>query len=132
MNQMPQVPQKPPVVARQIQPTFLFVCKDGPDAFALRQEHLAGHLKHVEDHWQSYVTAGPLKEPGKTAIGGSAFIVMAETVEAAWALMKGDPYISSGMYATIEVHDMTMSIGVYPGGKIWESFEAIAARANGG
>jgi uncharacterized protein len=78
------------------------------------------------------VTAGPLKTPGQTQINGSAFIVIAETLEAAWTLMKGDPYVTSGLYRDIVVHDMTMSIGLYPGGKIWESFEAVAHRANGG
>jgi uncharacterized protein len=122
----------PPVVPRQTKPTFLFVCKDGPDAPRLRVEHLAGHLDHVERNWESYVTAGPLKAPRSPSIHGSCLIVIADDVDAAWAIMKGDPYFTSGLFENIEVHDMTMSIGVYPGGKIWESAEAIAHRANGG
>lgn len=129
---MTTLPETPPHVPRQSQPTFLFICTDGPDAPNLRVAHLAGHLKHVEDHWRSYVTAGPLKVPGQSQIHASAFLVIAETIDAAWALMKGDPYVTCGMYETITVNDMTMSIGLYPGGKIWESFEAIAHRANGG
>jgi hypothetical protein len=27
---------------------------------------------------------------------------------------------------------MTMSIGLYPGGKIWESLDSVRERANGG
>jgi uncharacterized protein len=122
----------PPVVARQAKPTFLFVCKDGPDAPRLRALHLAGHLKHVEDNWHNYVTAGPLRAPGSTAIHGSSLIVIADDLDAAWAIMNGDPYFTTGLFKSVEVHDMTMSIGIYPGGKIWESFEAIAHRANGG
>jgi uncharacterized protein len=122
----------PPTIARQAKPTFLFMCKDGPDAPRLRSAHLAGHLNHVETHWTSYVTAGPLKAPGSSAIHGSCLIVIADNVDAAWALMKGDPYFTSGLFDSVEVHDMTMSIGLYPGGKIWESAEAIAHRANGG
>jgi uncharacterized protein len=121
-----------PTIPRQAKPTFLFVCKDGPDAPTLRVTHLQGHLTHVEKNWESYVTAGPLKVPGSTTICGSVFLVIAEDIDAAWALMEGDPYMTSDLYATVEVHDMTMSIGVYPGGKIWDSYEAIAARANGG
>jgi uncharacterized protein len=121
-----------PTVPRQTQPTFLFVCKDGANAAALRVEHLKGHLAHVEQNWTSYVTAGPLKAPGNTAICGSSFVVIAPNIDAAWAIMKGDPYMTSNLYASVDVHEMTMSIGVYPGGKIWESYEAIAPRANGG
>jgi uncharacterized protein len=126
----PQNP--PPTIARQSQPTFLFVCKDGPNAPALRGEHLEGHLRHVEENWERYVTAGPLKAPGSAAIHGSALIVKAETVEDAWAVMKGDPYFTTGLFASVDVHDMTMSIGLYPGGKIWESVDAIRHKANGG
>lgn len=122
----------PPTVPRQSQPTFLFLCKDGPDAPRLRGEHLEGHLRHVEDNWQSYVTAGPLKAPGKPAIHGSALIIKADSLEAAWAVMNGDPYFTTGLFASVEVHDMTMSIGVYPGGKIWDSVEAVRHKANGG
>jgi uncharacterized protein YciI len=122
----------PQTVPRQTEPTFLFVCKDGPDAPRLRVEHLDGHLRHVEEYWQSYVTAGPLKSPSSTAIHGSALIVKAHDIDAAWAIMKGDPYFTSGLFASVEVHDMTMSVGLYPGGKIWESVDAIRHRANGG
>jgi uncharacterized protein len=122
----------PPTVARQSQPTFLFLCKDGPEAPRLRAEHLEGHLRHVEDNWQSYVTAGPLKAPGNPPIHGSALIVKADNIEAAWAVMNGDPYFTTGLFASLEVHDMTMSIGVYPGGKIWESVDAIRHKAKGG
>lgn len=122
----------PPTIARQLQPTFLFVCKDGPDAPRLRAEHLEGHLRHVETNWERYVTAGPLKAPGHASIHGSALIVMADDLEAAWAVMNGDPYFTTGLFASVEVHDMTMSIGVYPGGKIWDSVDAIRHKANGG
>jgi uncharacterized protein YciI len=122
----------PPTIPRQSQPTFLFVCKDGPSAPEKRLEHLEGHLAHVEAHWTSYVTAGPLKEPGSSKIHGSCLIVCADDVEAAWAIMRGDPYFTCDMFASVEVHDMTMSIGLYPGGKIWESLDSVRERANGG
>lgn len=122
----------PPTVPRQTQPTFLFVCKDGPTAPEKRLEHLAGHLAHVEAYWQSYVTAGPLKAPDSPKIHGSCLIVCADDVEAAWAIMRGDPYFTCDMFESVEVHDMTMSIGLYPGGKIWESLDSVRERANGG
>ena len=46
--------------------------------------------------------------------------------------MDGDPYVSSGMYASIEYLEFTNSIGRFIGGKIWDSAEAIADRAAGG
>lgn len=123
---------EPPTIPRQTQPTFLFVCKDGPMAKEMRLTHLEGHLHHVEKHWRSYVTAGPLKAPGSPVIHGSCLIVCADDVDQAWEIMNGDPYFTCGMFETVEVHDMTMSIGRYPGGKTWESLESVRQRANGG
>jgi uncharacterized protein YciI len=123
---------RPPTVPRASQPTFLFLCWDGPDAAALRTRDLDGHLAHVEAHWRRYVVAGPMRNPGEDALCGSMFIVLAPDLEAAWALMRGDPYIANGQYARIEVRDFTQSIGLAVGGKIWDSADSIRHRAAGG
>jgi uncharacterized protein len=86
---MPQTTTPPPIVSRQSQPTFLFIGKEGPDAPRLRIEHLHGHLRHVEDNWDHYVTAGPLKAPGSPVIRGSALIIRADILEAAWDMRLG-------------------------------------------
>lgn len=125
-------PAAPPHVPRLEQKCFLVICRDGPGSAGLRSEHLAGHLAHVEEHWTRYVTAGPIREPGEDALVGSVFLVLATDLASATALMEGDPYITSGMYATIEYKEFSNSIGQYVGGKIWESAEAIAHRAAGG
>lgn len=122
----------PPTVPRQAQKSFLFVCHDGPDSAGYRTEHLDGHLHHVEENWTRYVVAGPIREPGGTKLVGSVFIVLADSDDEAWALMRGDPYITCGMYGSITCHDLTLSIGLFPGGKIWESADAIRHRATGG
>lgn len=115
----------PPVVQRQQDKCFLVICRDGADSAVFRKQHLEGHLSHVEKHWRSYVTAGPTRTPGQDEITGSVFLVLSKNLDTAKALMNGDPYITSGMYKTIEYLDFTNSIGLFPGGKIWESVEAI-------
>ncbi len=122
----------PPHVPKTDQSCFLVICRDGPGASALRKEHLDGHLQHVEDHWRRYVTAGPMREPGGEMIVGSVFLVLADSLEDAEALMKGDPYIACGMYETIEYKAFTNSIGLFLGGKIWANSDAIRHRAAGG
>ena len=125
-------PQEPPHVSRLEQKCFLVTCRDGQGSAAPRAEHLAGHLHHVEAHWTRYVTAGPIREPGGEALVGSVFLVLAADLADANALMEGDPYITCGMYETIEYKEFSNSIGQYIGGKIWESVDAIAHRAAGG
>lgn len=122
----------PPKVDRINGKCFLVLCRDGEGAAALRSTHLEGHLHHVEANWQRYVTAGPLREPGAEAISGSLFLVLAETRDDAEALMKGDPYVTSGLYRSIEYLEFTNSIGRFLGGKIWDDAASIAHRAAGG
>jgi len=129
---MSDFPTVPPHVPRLDKTCYLVICRDGPGSAAPRSEYLRGHLDHVEANWTRYVTAGPIREPGGEALVGSVFLVLADDLADARALMEGDPYITSGMYETIEYKEFSNSIGQYIGGKIWESAEAIAHRAAGG
>lgn len=122
---------QPPTVPRLEQPCFLVLCRDDPERAALRDSHLAGHLSHVENHWQSYIAAGPLRQPGETTLCGSFFLVQADTLEDAEAIMAGDPYIASELYAEVEYLAFTPAIGQFLGGKIWEDAEALRDRARG-
>ncbi len=122
----------PPHVKQTAASCYLVICRDGPGAADLRSQHLDGHLEHVERHWRRYVTAGPLREPGGEAITGSLFLVMGTSLEDIQALMQADPYLSCNMYETVEYKEFTNSIGLFLGGKIWESREAIRRRAAGG
>jgi uncharacterized protein YciI len=119
-------------VPRPADRCFLVLCRDGPQSAEARKAHLGGHLEHVERHWTRYVTAGPIREPGGEALVGSVFLVLAQDLADAKALMEGDPYISCGMYDSIDYKEFSNSIGRYIGGKIWESADAIAHRAAGG
>jgi uncharacterized protein len=122
----------PPVVSRLSEKCYLVFCRDGPGSGEARIRLLKGHLDHVEAHWRRYVTAGPIRNPGSEALIGSVFLVLADSLEDAQSLMNGDPYISSGMYETIEYTEFSNSVGRFIGGKIWESVAAIAHLAAGG
>jgi uncharacterized protein len=125
------LPNEPPTVERYDSPLYLVICRDAPGSGTARAEKLDGHLRHVEVNWQRYVLAGPLRQPGSQPLIGSYFLVRATDEADARALMSGDPYVSSGMYATLEVLEATASIGLYLGGKIWENADAIRGKAAG-
>lgn len=122
----------PPQVDRPEKTCFLVIGRDGPGSAGLRKEHLDGHLQHVEKNWCRYVTAGPIREPGGEALVGSVFLVFADSLEDAQTLMNGDPYITCGMYETVEYKEFTNAIGLFLGGKTWESADAVRHRAAGG
>ena len=129
---MTDFPSTPPHVKPLDQTCFLVICRDGPDSAGPRNEHLAGHLEHVENNWTRYISAGPIREPGGEALVGSVFLVLADTLDEAQKLMEGDPYITCGMYESIDYKVFSNSIGQHIGGKIWESVDAIRHRAAGG
>ena len=122
---------QPPTVERYDSPLYLIICRDGPGSATARADKLDDHLRHVEVNWRRYVLAGPLRDPGAQPLIGSYFLVRATGEADARALMDGDPYVSSGMYATMEVLEATASIGLHLGGKIWESADAIRDKAAG-
>jgi uncharacterized protein YciI len=103
----------------------LFLCWDGPGADALRDRDLEAHLAHAEAHWRSLLVAGPMKEGDR--IVGSLFMVLAETEEAAWALMRQDPYFTNGQYREVAVRPFTPGIGMALGGRIWPDASALRA-----
>lgn len=114
-----------PTVPRIEESVFLVLCWDGPDSAGPRDRVLEGHLDYVEQHHEKYLVCGPLKNPGEEALVGSFFLVAAASAEAAEALVSGDPYVQSGMYAEIRVQEAVPAGGRFMGGVIWESAEAI-------
>lgn len=126
------MPGEPPTVPRSVTPCWAFMCWDGPDAPELRVRDLDGHLAHVEKHWRSYVIAGPMRDPGGEKLIGSLLLILAESAEDAWSICRGDPYFTNGQFKSVEVKNFTLSIGIAIGGKIWESADALRARAAGG
>lgn len=110
-------------VAKLATPTWLFICRDGEKTPPLREKHLFGHLDHIEAHNEKYRIAGPMRDDEGGKIVGSFFLVEAESKDAAWEIMRGDPYINSDMYETITVQHIVPACGAMLGGVIWDQDE---------
>jgi uncharacterized protein len=113
-------------VPKLANPTWLFICMDGAKTPPLRAKHLFGHLDHIEAHNAKYRIAGPMRDSADGPIVGSFFLVEAESETAAWAIMRGDPYIASDMYETITVRHIVPACGAMLGGVIWDQDEIRA------
>ncbi len=116
-----------PTVPRIDGGVFLVLAYDGPGSETPRDAKLEDHLEYVERNVDRYLVCGPLRKPGEEPLIGSFFLVSADSAEEARALVSGDPYVKSGMYAEIQVHEATPAGGSFMGGVIWESAEAIRA-----
>lgn len=121
-----------PTVPRIDGGVFLVLAWDGPGSETPRDTRLEGHLDYVEKNVERYLVCGPLRRPGEAPLIGSFFLVLADSADEARALVSGDPYVQSGMYADIQVHEATAAGGSFMGGVIWESAEAIRAAQSAG
>ncbi len=108
----------------------MILAYDDEGSAAVRDRELDGHLEYIEKHCDHYLVCGPLRHPGSPELIGSFFLVSAEDAGSAKALVSDDPYVKSGMYRDIVVHDAVASGGRFMGGVIWESAEAIRARGS--
>lgn len=120
-----------PTVDRLESAQFLVITRDAPGSERLRDEHLDGHLEHIERHVDRYIVCGPMLKDGGPALSGSFFVVTADDEAGARALLDGDPYLQCGMYASVDVHQVVAAAGTSLGGVIWESGDAIRARQQG-
>ncbi|MEM1091986.1 MAG: YciI family protein [Pseudomonadota bacterium] len=99
---------------------YLFYCRDAEGAQALRDEHMAAHLKHIESVLEHLVLAGPCpgSEPGDPT-QGSLLIFRAASEAEAVALFQADPYFAAGVWKTWEVLPFKGVAGELLGGKTW-------------
>jgi hypothetical protein len=100
-------------------PVFVFRGVDGPSAAALRSAHLAAHLEFVEENFTRFALAGPILDTNGAMIG-SLLIVHAESLEGAWTLIRGEPYVMAGVYAVLEADTVRLAAGTLMGGRIWD------------
>ena len=119
-----------PTVERLTEKAFLVLAYDGEGGAATRDSELEGHLEYVEKHCDRYLTCGPMHNADKTGLIGSFFLVAAESEADAREFLNGDPYLGSGMYDQVIVHEVTVAGGRWMGGVIWESAEAVRASAS--
>ena len=119
-----------PTVDRITERTFLVLAYDGEGSAATRDTELDGHLEYVEKHCDRYLTCGPMRHPDETELMGSFFLIVAEDEQDARDFLAGDPYMASGMYETVKVHEVTAAGGRWMGGVIWESADAIREHAS--
>lgn len=90
---------------------FVIIGRDSRSAQELRPRHRPAHLAHLEplDAEGKILLAGPLTDGA-----GSLIVVDVESAEACWELVGRDPYVTSGVFESVEVHPF---LQVFPKGK---------------
>lgn len=90
---------------------YAIIGRDGPDALAKRRVVRPAHLERVHALVQAgrMLIAGPLPaidspDPGPAGFAGSLIVAEFESLEAARAWIAADPYVTDGVFASVEVH----------------------------
>ena len=86
---------------------FVVQFRDNPEMRHLRPKLLPGHLEFLTKHEASVRVAGALREDGDERAIGGLWIVDAKSFEAVKSLYSEDPFWTSGLRASVEVHRYT-------------------------
>ena len=93
--------------------------REGDDVTTLREQHMVGHMKHIEDIVDHIAMAGPLKDEAGEQIVGSFLAYKTDDLNQAKAWLAGDPYAQSGIWGTVEWSRLVLAAGTLAGGVTW-------------
>ena len=85
------------------------ICRDRPDAFALRMAHREAHLDHITSS-EVVAMAGPFLDEAGT-MNGSLVILSVPTMADAVAWAEADPYALAGLFDSVELSEWKRTIG---------------------
>jgi uncharacterized protein YciI len=86
-------------------PLFVMLGRDAPDGAAVRAANRADHVAHLDalDAEGRLAYAGPIRDDADERSVGAVIVLVAESLEAARALVERDPYVRHGVFGTLEV-----------------------------
>ncbi|HWM30463.1 MAG TPA: YciI family protein [Methyloceanibacter sp.] len=89
---------------------FALICTDKPGSLALRKANRPEHLAYLEGLGDTLVFAGPFTEADGETMNGSLIVVEAPTIDAARAIIEGDPFAKAGIFAEVDIRPWRWSI----------------------
>ena len=82
---------------------YAIVCFDRPGSASLRDANRAAHVAFLQQHSETIVFGGPLKNTADGPSTGAIIVVSCATRADAEAFIKGDPFLRSGVYESVAV-----------------------------
>jgi uncharacterized protein len=81
---------------------YAMIAKDKPNAIDQRMAVRPVHLQHLESLGQQLRLGGALLDASGTP-EGSIVVIEAESLEAATAIFNRDPFVTEGIFASVEI-----------------------------
>jgi uncharacterized protein len=82
---------------------YVILFEDEENRADMRTRHMAEHLAFLEAKAASIKSAGPLSDADTGAVAGGLWLVEAESLEAAQALYRADPFWPTGLRKSVRV-----------------------------
>jgi hypothetical protein len=83
-------------------PQFILLCRDKPDALALRMATRPAHLEYFHGYGNKLLLAGPMLDAEGKPKGSMIVIEAADEAEAR-EIAANDPYGKAGLFAKTEI-----------------------------
>ena len=96
-------------------------CTDrtGEDVSSLRDQHIKGHLAHIESIVEHIAVIGPVKDASGQRIVGSLLAYRTDDLAQAKNWLAGDPYARSGIWESTAWSRLVVAAGALTGGVTW-------------
>ena len=82
----------------------------GDERLRVREAHRA-RLRAPAPHAVQVLQAGPTLDAEAGAMNGTMLVVQAEDIAAVRAFVEGDPYVTAGVYASVEIRPWRCGLG---------------------
>ena len=82
---------------------FVIYCRDAEHGAALRKAHLEAHVAHIGRIKNQLMVAGPIKDEANSEFLGSLFVIEADSLQDARAVIEADPFYKGGVYSAVQV-----------------------------
>jgi uncharacterized protein YciI len=91
---------------------FAAHCIDKPNSTALRAATRDAHLVWLKQHLGKIVVGGPYLAADGVTITGSLMVIKAPDEASARAMFAGEPFVKSGLFASIDIRPFRWSTNV--------------------
>jgi hypothetical protein len=92
---------------------FAIYCADSADGTRLRKENHEGHMKHIGQHIDKLMLAGPCPPMEGEDREASFILVEAADVAAARAVVENDPFHAAGVWDSVIVREFNPVVGAW-------------------
>ena len=83
---------------------YALICTDKPNSLAIRMGKRPEHVAYLKSLGDTLKLAGPFTEADGETMNGSLIVIEAESLAAAEAFAREDPYTLNGVFERVEVH----------------------------